>query len=776
MVSRGWRGSEWLGKIAQMISGPVTVEKFIKLVSLAWKQLWVYPEGHPARAGAVERAFNLLTVLVAPTGELSFGVDRDALVCAGDRLTDTNAQQLAGQLFRRNVAVVRFEEGVRAEDLERWLSLLHPDPIKKHKARLWDEAADAGVLRIVIEPVDFSGVEATDDLESEIPEVEGRAGTQTLWQRILDKVLTEGQQPVTGPRIQSGGGGGGGGGLGQVVQLLRGLITEGEDGNPAAEGDHVASTPGTPLAPDVVKQQRQVRMKHLSEHLAAAVTGHLDLAENAEEANESELRQVAELVKALPSAMRPRVVDAAARRLASADGNAEGLKMLAASSSAAAMVGSLRRLREEDFQFSEHALSIVDALAWQEMGALQAEEELSEEDRKREAHELREFFRVEDLDHFQGGGQDDRRLLLELPPVLEPFEDLPPAIEESRRSLSDQYQTKTLSLTLLELIARARDPEAADPLIHRLETVFATLVTGGQLTAACEIVNSLRGNAEDTNRGEGTRGAAQRALRTLAGPSGTAAVVDYISRASVEEYDRPKRLVDAFGNSMIRSLLSALSEEDDMVKRRRLLSFMTALGGEVANLAITALADSRWFVVRNMLGLLREVGDARAVPAVRQSTSHENAKVRVEAVKTLALLDKDPPKELIERLLADSDPLVAELATTSLAGHGGAGVESLIQLLLKKDPLARHRSQRLKAFKTLGTVGDPVALRKLSRYSNRFFVVDHIGERRAAFSALEGYAPEARAAWLKKGRKSKDPEIKRVSLRLWDLDQSKGQG
>jgi HEAT repeat protein len=147
----------------------------------------------------------------------------------------------------------------------------------------------------------------------------------------------------------------------------------------------------------------------------------------------------------------------------------------------------------------------------------------------------------------------------------------------------------------------------------------------------------------------------------------------------------------------------------------------------------------------------------------------------MEVIKTLAQLDAAVPREVVERAMADPDPQVAELAITALGAHAGVALDLLIQLLRKRDPLARQRNQRLKAFKTLGAIGDPRVLDQLSRYSNQFFVFDHISERRAAFEALGGYPAEARRAWLKKGRRSKDPEIQAVARRLWAEDDDEGK-
>ena len=51
------------------------------------------------------------------------------------------------------------------------------------------------------------------------------------------------------------------------------------------------------------------------------------------------------------------------------------------------------------------------------------------------------------------------------------------------------------------------------------------------------------------------------------------------------------------------------------------------------------LGDPNWYVVRNMIALLRSVGDRSSLGTVRRLTGHADLRVRLEALRSLLELD-----------------------------------------------------------------------------------------------------------------------------------------
>src|SRR4029078_5324899 len=68
--------------------------------------------------------------------------------------------------------------------------------------------------------------------------------------------------------------------------------------------------------------------------------------------------------------------------------------------------------------------------------------------------------------------------------------------------------------------------------------------------------------------------------------------------------------------------------------------------------------DSRWFLVRNVVHILGKIGDDAAFNPVVRLLSHPHMRVRIEALRTLALMDPSRAAQPILPLSRDADPEV----------------------------------------------------------------------------------------------------------------------
>jgi hypothetical protein len=198
--------------------------------------------------------------------------------------------------------------------------------------------------------------------------------------------------------------------------------------------------------------------------------------------------------------------------------------------------------------------------------------------------------------------------------------------------------------------------------------------------------------------------------------------------------------------------------------RFRLLDVLSRLGPAVARDAEAMLSDPRWYVVRNMLLLLRRVGDSRSLPAVRRCVEHPDLRVRLEAIHTLFAFDRDVPHELLRRALHDPDLRQAE-AAMELAGKYGIveAVEPIVAYLQAWDLFGKRRAVRLKAIRALAAIGNPSALAGLGRFHRRFpLFTPAVEERRELYRTLPAYPEESYQDWIESGRRSRDAEIRRL--------------
>ncbi|MEO7795502.1 MAG: HEAT repeat domain-containing protein, partial [Thermoanaerobaculia bacterium] len=337
---------------------------------------------------------------------------------------------------------------------------------------------------------------------------------------------------------------------------------------------------------------------------------------------------------------------------------------------------------------------------------------------------------------------------------------------EVARELTGTSFDRAVADVLLELAETPElSPELLPPLLLRLEQAYRRLLAGGRILRALQLVARVHQSAA----GDGARPTAfRRSAERLAGRESLTALVLALPDFTEEALDIVPRLLDQLGPTAVRHLLGALAETDNRSLRHLLLDLLARLGPAVVRDATSLLGDSRWYVVRNVLLLLRRVGDPGSVPAVRKCADHPDLRVRLEAIRNLFAFDKEVPRELLRRALTHRDPRQAE-AAMELAGEHGIveAVEPIVAYLRAHDLLGSKRAVRLKALRALAAIGDPAALAGLERFRARFQLLPPaLEERREIYRTLSSYPAAARLPWIESGLQSRDAEIRRLSEAL----------
>ena len=719
---------------------PPSLDAFLAELALGWQRLVLYQAGHPARAKSISGPYRMLTALLAPVGELALGVTRDALVGPEERLTSVPAKKLAGALYQAGAGVVRLREGIEPFEIETLLQHLPRHRGWYAERSLWEELAAAGAVHLVIEPLDFSQVIATDSLD-EVMDDEG----EPLWDQILRRLLADGRfaagTAAAAPQAAS---------LAEVLRVLQLLVQR--------HGAEIAAGGGGGAA----GARQGDQLAALGGLLASVLTGHLATRRD-EGPRRSTLQHLAELLGAIPEGLRERLLDAALGELVGSEEGAPELEAYSASVPAAQIVSTLRRLREQRMAFSPHAQRLVEELVT--AGGYAMAPSALAPDPEAIADQLHRLFAEDDIDRVGAGTGD--RLVLELPQLPGP-PPRSPELDQRLDGLVEERQLAVVAGVLLELLQNpVLDPGQLGGVAQRIESVFRGLLHAGRLRAAVNLVERLQAISVTPGAPASVKEATAHCLERLRQKEATAALLDATRGAVGDGPQLLQRLVTLLGPPVVVQLLLALGEEEDLGRRRQTFALLLGLGGEMVPHAIGLLGDERWYVVRNMLSLLRQAGARLPLAALRPVLEHADARVRGEAVRCLATAPADATPELLGRLLADPDERVTETAVSLIAASRlAAGREPLLALLRRADPLGRHRSLRVKVLHALGELGDPRVLGELKPFFRTWLPQGSPEERRAAFVALARYPADVRNPLAQQGLRSLDPEIRSVCRQL----------
>jgi HEAT repeat protein len=455
--------------------------------------------------------------------------------------------------------------------------------------------------------------------------------------------------------------------------------------------------------------------------------------------------------------------------LACPEGTGADLQALTAALPPQTTLRALRKLASEGSKLSSHALKLLESLS-RSKPRVSASAPISAPGREPTLAELSSLFRGEDIDRFN---PENHRVLLDHASIeLRGAGKTPPRsfseLGDRVESLSEEALEARLVLSLSELLDRLGGLPGAEAILDRLEALFRDAIGSGRIDRALQIVERLDALARSPRASDELRLRIEECRGALADPGLIALLIRASRELSGANAAAIRRLIELLGLAAIEKIVSALAEEHEQTHRRQLFDLLASLGPAIVPHAVRLLADPRWFVVRNMIVLLRTVGDRSSLLQIRHTAYHADLRVRLEAIKTLLAFEERVPLALLSRAINDPDPKLAETAVFLSGDYGIREVVGpLVHVLKRWDPLGRRRSIRLASIRALGELADPAALRELMRFFKDSYVPLVAREERiAAWRSLERYPEPARRPLVEKGLSSRDAEVREVCQRL----------
>ncbi len=720
--------------------GAMQVVELVRAMALAWKNLAAYPLTHPTVASSLELVRQRLSELRGPAGDVVLGISNDGLMYGTSKIDVAAAQKLGQALFTRGVAVLRLGSGTTSKDIEMFLRLLGAGASTEQKRALWDDLTAAGVVNINLQPVNYSAIQVTDHV---VEEKQKRA--QSLWDEILRALL---ENRFFSARLRN---------PPQHIQSADELARM------MAQYIDVAAMANIPFDPEATFGVRiPTPDQRTAAHLFIDKTIGNYISETTGLKKQHSLEQAIQLLRNLAEPLRGTVLRAVVEALVNDATAGTLLRDFASALPTDEVLDALRYLSSMG-TLSAHATLLLESLSRVEAATR------SEPPTDSLVADLVHLFGEEDVDRFN---PPDHQALLGTVAIHIP--QIPPEAMTAMEQLGDRagtvehgaitLQVANVLVDLIDELGTGRDPR---PVLLRLETIVRAHLTAGDFAESLAVVEHLQQLARTTVN-ETLRSAIQESLARLATGETIRALVDVVHRTTLEKVGAIQKLAEALGIAARKNLLIALADEKNRSRRRHLFDFIASLGPTIVPDAISFLGDERWFVVRNMIALLRIVQDRTSLPEIRNLASHPDLRVRMEAIKSLLALDPSVPRSVLDDLVNDRDPKVAEMAVMLVGNYGiKEGVDPLLRLVSGNDVLGARRTLRIKAIRALGEIGEPRALQHLERFfKSSLLPWPSKPERYAAWESIYHYPPALRQPLIERGLQSSDPQVRAICERF----------
>jgi hypothetical protein len=228
----------------------------------------------------------------------------------------------------------------------------------------------------------------------------------------------------------------------------------------------------------------------------------------------------------------------------------------------------------------------------------------------------------------------------------------------------------------------------------------------GDYNALCRIYDRLANNVENP-------ALRQELLDLFATPEFINEVLSSISIWGKTKYGDIQSLINKVGIPFLNPILDRLADEESMSLRRFYMERVREFGDSAIESAVVRLRDKRWYVVRNMLVLLRTLEATQTVNQVRRLLSHPNSRVHQEVLSTLIYFqDPEADRQLLLDLKSDKYEVQSVALQLVEASKNPQVLARLMELLKTGGDFELKKS----ALHALSAIGNPLVLPELGQF------------------------------------------------------------
>jgi hypothetical protein len=257
--------------------------------------------------------------------------------------------------------------------------------------------------------------------------------------------------------------------------------------------------------------------------------------------------------------------------------------------------------------------------------------------------------------------------------------DLQLLVKEMEKDALDK--TSKIYEILFEMLFQAESAAEYDDVHTLLKEVFLYCLKRKDLRIVVDILKKTRDLVEAPSTPENVR----RQMRLLLLSINSEESIKSMGEIFQSDAELDDTLLNEYTEFLDRNaivpLVSLLGELEGIHGRKIVISILIGLGRKDIQSVAKGLQDHRWYVVRNIIYVLRHIGDKKAVEYLLNTVKHADERVRKEAIKAIGELKSPLGLQTLRDCLGDPDPAIRKVSVKAL---GNIGSETAKRLILEK--------------------------------------------------------------------------------------------
>ncbi len=284
--------------------------------------------------------------------------------------------------------------------------------------------------------------------------------------------------------------------------------------------------------------------------------------------------------------------------------------------------------------------------------------------------------------------------------------DLQQLVKEIEKDSPDKIDK--ISVILFEIISGTPEKRDIETTFTFLKDAIAYALRHGDINIAIDIMKRANELKDDPASPDEVK----KYMNLLGTYLGTeeilllfAEILD--SGVDIEEH-MFKGFVGFLDKNAIPPMIKFLGEMKTIRARRSIIEVLVTLGKKDIHAISRGLDDQRWYVVRNVIFILRRIGDRKAIEHLLKIVRHGDIRVRKEVIKALGELGEKEVIQTLRDCLNDAEPQV-RIASAKAFGTIASDVAKKILLEKMSDKEFNHKDfdEKKDFFEVLSKWKDP---------------------------------------------------------------------
>lgn len=249
------------------------------------------------------------------------------------------------------------------------------------------------------------------------------------------------------------------------------------------------------------------------------------------------------------------------------------------------------------------------------------------------------------------------------PPSESDFEDVKIRLERD----SEIKLYKVINI-LFELFWQARDKDELHVTTTIMKSLVGYLASNGNIENLIDILKKISITSND----EDIPVEIKESLKEVVCHAGSSDIIQAMGPLIDNRTDVDEETLNEFAayleNNAIQSFIELLGELKNYASRKMVIHILTDIGRKDISSLLNGLGDRRWYLVRNIVLIIKQIGDIEAAYKLITKVRHTDIRVKTEVIKTVGDLKIAQALSFLEESLS-ADEQQVRIAAVRAIGH-----------------------------------------------------------------------------------------------------------